>query len=348
MSSINRTFTTQELWDYFAEYCRYETAAGGPDPHMKIPAEMARGCSWEERVWRGGCYVAVYNGAYPEVIWRAWPWERARDASQAEIEAWFKENWHRISVHVARRTARRPDWMAQYLHGYVDFVKRGFPFAVGFTVGETPEQRYDRVWDAANEVPRLGRYVAIKLLEYLRLVGCARRSALHDLRARDGYSPRAMLALLWPEQPDLAIKRNDLPLLVLAECYGAVTRTRLSMDYGLELSMFEVQVLLCQFKQAYRGKQHPGRSTDSQLGLMRRVEREWPGEPTDFWRARAVLFPPETLGEIQGWDGRRRELEKVLPHHGYTWSDLLYDYKATTNLAEPVRRAETDTVRGGA
>jgi hypothetical protein len=233
--------------------------------------------------------------------------------------------------------------MAQYLHGYCVFV-RELSMVLERTRGAPASVRYDAVWDAANAVPRLGRYVAIKLLEYLRLVDVL-DAPLYDLRARDGYSPRGMLALLWPEKPELAIKRNDGLLLSIAEHYGTLTRVRMQQDYNLNLSMFEVQVLLCQFKQAHRGKQHPGRSTDSQLGLMRRVEAEWPGEETDFWRARAVLFPPETLGEIQGWDGRRKALEQVLPRYGYTWSDLLYDYNATTNLAEPVRRAQADTLR---
>lgn len=329
----------RDHWQDFADFCRYETAYGGPDPHMTLSAEMSRQCDdMEEKIWRGGCYIAVYSAPYGEVIWQNWPWEKMKDASAVDIRAWLDDNWERLEVHRHRKTVRRADWMTEYLLSYRELVLR-LPAILNGTSYSlmTPEQQYETVWVEALRVKRLGRYVGLKLLDYLRLVGLNVPPA-YDLRPVDGWSPRQTLAMLLPEYEAIAEKKNHGHLLQMTEEAGDVAQRRLADEFGVEISRFELQVMLCEYKQASKGKQHPGRAADTEMRLAYRVQEEWPELQSDIWRARQAILKPWALGELNGWRTNRNDLKTVLLKHGYTWSDSLYDFAATTDFSNPVRR----------
>jgi hypothetical protein len=332
-------FTLDQHWQQFADFCRYETAYGGPDPHMTLSAEMSRGQELHEAIWRGGCYVAVYSAPYGEVIWQAWPWERIKNASAEEVRAWLDDNWKRLEVHRHRKTVRRADWMTEYLLSYRAMVPRLIALLCNpkYPLSSVPAQ-YDAVWDEILSVKRLGRYVGLKLMEFLRRVDLPVPPA-HDLRPVDGWSPRQTLAMLLPEYADIAEKKNHKSLLVRTEEAGDIAQQRLT-EYGVNISRFELQVMLCEYKQASKGKQHPGRAADTEMRLAYRVQEEWPDLQSDIWRARKAILQPWALGELHEWRSNRNDLKTVLLRHGYTWSDSLYDFDATTDFANPVKRLE--------
>lgn len=326
---------TRTHWDGLAAFARAEMGAGGPDPHLTLCAEMARKEEFSERVWRGGCYVAFYCAPYAEVLWRVWPWERVREAPPAALEDWLREEWPRLSpgIHRHRKTVRRIDWMLDYLVSYREFVDR-LPIVLD-RMPWSDSHLYDAVWNRALEVRRLGRYVGLKLMEYLRLVQVV-PVPLQDLRPRDAWSPRKSLALLWPEFAIVEERSNAQSFLDLTNHLGERTKDHLEKEHDLELSWFLLQVFLCEYRQALKGRQHPGRANDTELKLARRVEADWTELGTlDVWRARRAILSAYSLGELRGWVTNRNELRSVLPKHGYTWSDLKYDWKETGDLSMP-------------
>jgi hypothetical protein len=112
--------------------------------------------------------------------------------------------------------------------------------------------------------------------------------------------------------------------------------------YRSDMSWFTVEVLLCNYRQAVNGHQYPGRAHDSEMGHGRLVE-EYCRDSVQLetglklWEERKK-FPREHLGELSGWFGRRLELGQVMNEHNYVWSDLIYDYNATVDVADPVAR----------
>ena len=113
----------------------------------------------------------------------------------------------------------------------------------------------------------------------------------------------------------------------------------------LDLTWFELQVFLCEYKQALRGKKYPGRSHDSELGYWHRTRAHFGlrGTSDDVLTARAEAFPHEVLGELQGWEGVRPECERTMLDNGYMWTDLRMDYMATKakgDFSKPVMRNE--------
>lgn len=329
-------FTTEEHWKFFAEFVKWETRAGGPDPHLLLAAHLSKDCSLVEKYWRAGCYIAVYNAPFGEAIWRAWSWERFCSEPEALLP-WLQENWSKIVTRRERRCVRRPEWMHQYLVSYGDWVRR-LPEELQELQGLGPEERYEALWEKVLEVNRLGRYVALKLLEFYR-VCCDVDAVLPDLRPKGGWSPRQTLGDLWPGNQVVATEDDSPEVLALANRLTSQTQARLAGDFGLSIDKFKLQVLLCDYKQSWKGRrQYPGRSIDSEQLYAYQAEALW-GIPSETWGARQELFARAHLGELQGWLGPRERAAHALADHHYTWSDLCYDYVLTRDFAQPVARA---------
>lgn len=328
------SISSQQHWQHFHDFCRYELASGGPDPQLAMVATMSAGLPQDEQVWRAGCYIAVYNVAFAEAIWQSWPWSRVV-AEWADMAPWLSAHWHQIVTRVERRCVRRPEWMNEFLIGWRQAAATYQSLAEDVQ-GMSVVDGYEVAWQWCQQVPRLGRYVALKLVEYLRRY-CGLAVSTPDIRPAGGWSPRQTLVLLWPEEHAIAESSNVPEILEQANAVANRTQQRLSQEQGLQVDLFQLQVLLCEYRESIEsGRQYPGRSLDSELRYARRAEMLW-GHQSNIWSARAKLFPQRHLGEHRGWDGPREGPATALARYGYVWSDLLYDYHATLHFGSPVR-----------
>lgn len=335
-------FTTEQHWQHFADFCRWSLAAGGPAQNIDLVRKMASTVPCpQERAWRAMCYGATYNVPYAEVLWREWSFARIRTSHFAEVLKWCEDVMGRqlITTRIERRCVRRPDWMAQYLWGARHFVEDVLPKLLRdcATMG-SPHAAYEHAWGVVTDLPRVGRYMTLRLLELFR-----REEVLHiaapDIRPRDAWSPRRTLAMLWPERniPEEG-NRDDTIDLVNRTVQDTVKRLE---ELQVTQSLFQLQVHLCEYRQSCLGRrQYPGRPLDSELGYAKRAGVEWGKVHPDsqIWWARLALFPSQHLGEVMGWDGPRKDVGAVLADHGYVWSDLVYDYTASAaRLSQPVK-----------
>ena len=132
-------------WTYFAEFARNEMAVGGPDPHLVLVGEMSHDVSWEERLWRGGCYAAVYNTPTAEILWRQWPWPVLLQVSEAEVIVWLRDHWAGLATRRERRCIRTPEKLAHFLTDYA-------AWAVTQTYPAWQGQSYEGLWASAQQV----------------------------------------------------------------------------------------------------------------------------------------------------------------------------------------------------
>lgn len=335
--AINR-----KLFDYFAQHIEYDLAAGGPDPHMRCIGRMTHDVSWEEKVWRIGCYVGVYNVPSAEVIWQHWPWRKVADDTEGLI-LWIAENWKGLNFRRERRAVRTPKKLAHYFLSYIDFAKR-LP-TLAHALPSDPFQAYRELWKEIDAgVYGAGRYACSKLMEsYQRY--CDVGIDIPDIlpRGSGSWSPRLTLADLFPDRAEAINPYVDNPSTYEASNRAAEDAMRhLTEDYNLLIGTFRFEVFLCDFRQSYAGgKQFPGRSNDSELMHYAKIKPYWGGDyQTEMFQARADLMPPECRGEVSGWDHVREELGDILKNHEYVWSDILFDYHAMTDLARPVYRGD--------
>jgi len=324
-------------WGYFTNFCKLEMAAGGPDPHMVVCGHMSRKESWEERIWRGGVYVGVYNVPTAEQIWEEWPWERVKDDYLTFAYEWLPMNWKGIATRRERRCVRAPIHMGEYFDRLVWWLNGNMENNLGVIrrTGQEGDGAYEHLWKRLEDVKYLGRYVRFKLLEYWRRYA-ELPLTMPDIRPRGGWSPRETLAMLYPKAEWHLNKAKDtLETLAVVNAIAENARQQLGKRLDQEMDLYRLEVLLCDYRQAYEDmRQYPGRSQDSELDYVRKTAEHWPNK-TKMFEARAEIFPHKVLGELNGWEGVRKELGTCLRDHHYLWSDLLYDYKRTTNLACP-------------
>jgi hypothetical protein len=317
-------------WDKFAEFCKYEKLSGGPDPQIKMVGEMSKDTSWEERVWRAGCYISVYNVPFAEAIWEHWSFRDMND-NHPQLYGWLVDNWSKIVTRIERKTVRRPEWMYEYFVSYYTFVKEDLMDTIRRTREMSPEDRYLYFWDITNaNIRRYGRYVALKLLESYKQF-CNIDLEAPDIRPKDGWSPRETLAVLFPQHA-VSLNSYESRFDPFVNETALRVQQKLDFDYGVKVDLFQLQVMLCEYRESYESKkQYPGRSLDSELGYWHKRETLW-GEQEysmNMVEARQRIFPQQHLGEVYGWMGTRKDCGHTLADFGYTWSDMLYSYNAT-------------------
>lgn len=316
-------FTTQDHWRFMAEFVREEKALGGPDPHLATLGPMLRDCDLEERVWRCLLYASGYNIPLAEAIWQTWPYERAVK-HRGDMLVWVHANWPKFTLRRERRAVRTPEKFGRMLRSMLEWALESDTLDM-VRWGDD----FELAWRSTSRIYGLGRYVQQKLIEAL----CRHAGAQFnqdDIRARDGTSPREGLALLFPQWEGLLLRGGNGPgALVDVENLAGQVALYLA-NSKTPVSYFELQVILCEYKKSWQGKQYPGRTHDTELRYWREARSKWGDFGEAMLEARAEVFPKHVLGEENGWWRQREELEAALPVYRYTWSDRLYDYWAST------------------
>jgi hypothetical protein len=291
MSALNH-------WDSFARFCSAELATGGPDPQLTVLEHIGRPHSHIERVWLAGCYGAHHCLPSAVAVWERFRPGEVCDGS-ANLLGFLEKWWDHLPVRPEMRSHR--------------MVEKRHACLVGFALYAIQEHwvpennlKYNDLWrDSIDKIPFYNRYMAIKYLEMLRKM-VNPTIEIPDMRAKGGWSPRKTLALLHPDKAHILgdKERNSKEDVALTEEVAMNTRMML-MGLGVTVSMFQLQVLLCEYKEALAGGYYPGASLDEELGYIRRSSIFAPHKR--IFEARRESFPHEHLGELGGWDDIRKE-----------------------------------------
>jgi hypothetical protein len=333
--------THPDHWQNFYDFCRLDKAAGGPDPHMACIGRISDTRCLDRRgtAWLGVLYASVYNVPTALVLSKQFPTPESA-LSYTDVEAWLLDNWGGIAFRRERKAVRSVEKLAKCISSaaaYVD-VLTGHIEAWHSVADEA--QRYEKAFeDVCGGIYGFGRYIGQKWIEYLRRY-CGVDVQVGDIRSKDGWSPRHALALLYPEHKELLEDGGDGPDAVAkVEQIATEARETLSGVFGLTLDYYELQVLLCDYKQCWVGKrQYPGRSQDSELDYDRKLQAYWGHPQAEMYEARKSFAPKWALGELNGWDGVRKPLGEVLRVHGYMWTDSKYNWnKSKNNLSQPTK-----------
>jgi hypothetical protein len=334
MDAVSATQLRELFWDFVC----LDRLTGGPDTHLDMIAHMSRDMDWRQGLWMAGCYVSVYNVPSGFRMWEQLPWGRTSQ-DRKRIADFVEGNWDGLSFRRERRAVRSIPKLIRHLNSYADWIERVGPSFFDRKLNVNPETRYRWIWDSLDErVWGLGRYALMKIMEtytrqqYVEL-------SLPDIRPVGGDSPRDQLAELY-DTPSLRRGNTKRDLADVAERVEHL-RWQGRRQRGVDITMFQAEVYLCEFKQATKHNQYPGRALDSEFGHYTKTADHF-GEWPDFFRIRREMFPEWALGECNGWQKRRDELGDCIPDHRYVWSDLKYDYHQTTKqgLSQPVPRNE--------
>lgn len=324
-------------WKGFTDYVALETATGGPDPHLKFLGHLIDEDDVDdrERLWRILCYVGCYNTAGAQVVWQRFP-----HAGGPPTIKFVSEHWTGIPLRKERRPVRSREKLTQYFtaaHGWVERYH-----------DRVRSMSYDELWDALDDdLFGVGRYIGMRFLEALRLHYGA-EGRMYDLRPRGGWGSKLTVTYLYPEFDEQLNRspensRNN----ATANAIGREIKDALEDDYGIALDWYTLETLLCNYRQALGKGKYPGAPHDSELEYAQKAVDYWNDgfDLAPMLRARAAMFPHRCLGELNGWHGQRKELYGTRDLYGFFWSDLVYSYHHTVDIANPVRWSD---VGGGA
>ena len=286
-----------QVWDNFAAFVKAETGVYGPDCQLKLLVALGEGKTEVERIWLNGCYAAHHCVPSAFALWRDFPdpYKVANDREeQHRLEDWLEDHWDALPVRPEMRSHR----MVVKRHAcIVDFAK----YSIEGRWKVLPD--YELLWhDSIKSVRYYNRYMAIKYLELKRMV--ARPDVvLRDLRARNAWSPRIGLALLHPHVGDVIGDREDNSdyAIELAEDYALETLDVLKTEYDVTISHFQLQVLLCNYREMLVGGFYPRAGHDEEMDYIKLAEKKF--DMTPIWDMRAKMFDHKLLGEKNDWFG---------------------------------------------
>lgn len=323
----------------FIQFTAIKQKIGEPSPHLAVVGYMCRDSKVEDKLWLLGCYGATYCLPTAHVIWTKQPLGYVRTHPQ-RFARWVSDNWPGIVTRTERRCVRTPVKMAECLISYMQWVQKDFP-ALSSARGRNGRAFYDKVWESVSKIRYFGRYINIRLIEGLRRY-CSVPASLYDIRSIGGWSPKKCLCYLYPERAkQLLVDDKEGNTLTDELAYDLLEKVVAKVP---SVNCYILAAMLCEYKGAFEKRhQYPGWTIDQEPLLYDKVFRYW-GDAVDrdvLWRARAVLFPKQVLGECNGWNGTRWEVAKVLRDFGYNWNDFTHDYMATLsadNFESPVNR----------
>lgn len=326
-------FSPEDHIRYLAEFVKGVELSGMTTPHVSMTvASMAALNDPLEKLWFAGCYALTYNWPTAERIFLEW---RPADFNTADFLMWTEDNWAGIFLRKERKAVLRKPFFAESASSYLEFARwllQQDSWPVGYL---------DALEMFTSKCRYMGRYIGIRWMEVMRRAFDTGWE-MPDVRSDGGEHPRKALALMYPEDADALLGGNSKQEIRIADLAADRCLLDLRVEFGLTLGYYDLQSLLCEYKQSVLGKkQYPGKSIDTEMDYFRKVYGYWGEEKADestFYQVRAECFPDFSRGEQSGWAGVRKELGAALVNHGLTWSDAVYDYAATTDLASPVLR----------
>jgi hypothetical protein len=319
-------------FDKFVEFTQFKEYAGEPSPHLRTVVHLSKDSSWEEKIWRVGCYAVPYSVLSAEVLWTHWPYEEVSD--RGALKQWLEKHWGHFHIRTERRCVRSLDNFYRSLVGYHHWIRTYLkPFLDTCHEQGTPAF-YDAIWEVMDQVPFFGRYIAIRAIEGLRRLGVA-NADLYDIRAIGGHSPIRALTLFYPERAEALLNEDDVVINQSGEDLAAYIQKKLPFA-----SYYVCAAMLCEYRKAFEdSNEYCARTQDAELEHYQKYIPYWEelGYNSNILKARREIFDQRCLGEMSGWSGVRKELSKVLSSWGYNWSDTIYDYPRTRDFSRPVR-----------
>lgn len=297
----------REHWPLWRRFIRAEKDVGGPDCQFTLmldharhhPPRRARGVDEDvDTVWLLGCYGAHHVAPSAYAVWeRFGPTQALRHPDK--LRSWLKRHWDALPVRREMRSHRMLEKRTQCL---LDFAK--YALSERWQKGD-----FDFLWDDTQKnVKYYGRYMSIKFLELLRRTVRPDVKS-YDIRAQYAWSPRECMALLYPEHRSwLADRhRNDTKTVVRVEALATKIKRDLA-EHGIKVSYFQLQGLLCNYKEMLYGRFYPGAGHDEELFYLAQFGKDFDTAP--WYETRARIFDHEYLGELARpkWNGIRPEV----------------------------------------
>lgn len=195
--------------------------------------------------------------------------------------------------------------------------------------GRTPKQTLKNIHDALLKINGVGRFAADLFIEsvswiqdYLNLpvgepdgldwINCANlTSGTYNIFYED-------------ERANLFDKTKKIPISeypFLTQCLDEIQREIKATYPEQDCSIYSFVGKICSFRNLFKAQRYGGFHHDRELGWIHQYEQSFP-DMCDLWQKcfylRKEIFPHHLLGELNGWQGIRKERKRLWLDKGLT------------------------------
>ncbi len=306
----------ETLWQTLATFAGAMIRTKDLDPVYPVLRQLNAGDGHPpqsgEALRRTLVYVALYNLSASECVEEAGRIGRDPHAVARQLAG---------RAGIERRGLRSPDFMVKHLeylahqqhaHGG---LSKGLAkwLQYGWSVSDTPADRWRKVMEQVMNVPYNGRWAAYKTCDLLVEVHGWEMEA-PDAGHKWSTGPREGLEMLEGQGADFGglPAHTDQSNEAIHALDVATDRVQRELWVrGVPAKVSEVETVLCNWKALSKGRYYIGHDIDEMLGGVMTLPQsgEYANVRKRLLAARKAVFAEELLGELGGgWMGVRKEL----------------------------------------
>lgn len=213
------------------------------------------------------------------------------------------------------------DWQYYVNSGLYDFVKAN--------ESANPETTYKRIQAQIMKINEVGRFASDLFLELLVLMKSDLNLNIKEPAALDWKNCSNLTSgtynIFYEDEKANEYDRTGVVTdmekkyltLKIKQIQKEIARTY--PEQSAEVSVFVGKI--CSFRNLFKGARYGGFHHDRQLGVLRNYETLFP-EYDYVWKhcyeIRKAIYPNKLLGELNGWDGIRKERKRLWLTKGLT------------------------------
>ncbi len=243
-------------------------------------------------------------------------------------QEFWKETKPILDFGSSRRYAKNMDWFPTLLEAFIRTTHRKPYRWLKSLVEGDPVEDYKRVFKAVSNIPYTGRFATDLFMESVLYLGdylgikLVEPSKLNWKKCSNLTS--GLLNIFYcDEEANAYDKTGRLP--VSEESLTSKLETvqkeieRVYPEQDNDINLFVGKI--CSFRNLFKSARYGGFHHDRELGVLREYERVLP-EFQYLWdkafSIRKAMFDERFLGELNNWDGIRKERKKLWLREGLT------------------------------
>lgn len=284
----------------YLKYHRESQRIGDIDPSQAMLRYIADRyeINLEQRFWLAFLYSLTYNGASAFYLYHEWP-----DYENVNIDRmtrwWFSRGRAETACTTDRRWVRSSNLFIPAVQSYQFWLagKTQEEHFAAIAVGNTPEERYDKLYASARVLHSYGQFALFLYLEALDTV-TPLELVPTDLDLNAAWSCRN--GLMYAYNMDQHITERETGTPDSAKADVAIAWADLRGRLLSESNVWNLETTLCAYRKFHDGKRYVGSYLDRQATEIAKMEDhvkvgvDW----HVLWQYRRETYDPQELVEL--------------------------------------------------
>lgn len=310
-----------ERWEGCKDFFKHYVSSGDCDPAYPALVYCADKMKLdiEQRYWLAFLYSTCYCGPTAAYMFHCFP--SYQKAGIKEVYDWWFENKHKLLFQTDRKKVKSFNVFPEIFDSYKNLIGDSQEAFFAKLLVDDKESSYDNVWKEAGRIFYFGQFSLFLFLESIHvLTGLLITPSGLNLKASESARNGLCYAT---SRDDWVTLRHKLP--EEKPNFGYLNfklrqlKNELTRDYPeLGVTYWNIETMLCAYKKLFWQTRYLYYYIDRFQEEIKKVEESVRGEMNMkmLWDFRKEFFDHRFLGEIQGWDGIRKERLSLFVEEG--------------------------------